>query len=588
MSKRLLFNGVLVLVIVAIGAGIFATVHSSSGSAATTQTYATAKRGVVLQSVTSTGNVEAPTNLSLSFQQAGEVTAITVKAGDHVAANQVLARVDDTEQKNSLWSAQASLASARASLAALQRGETAIERESDNQSVISTQASVTTAVQSLANAQANASANVTKYDQAISDAEQSLSSANNSLASAQSEESSAKSALTTLQQSWDPSRSATESIVATVTRYSLDQVSCANHSSDPSFHPSDGVTCSQITNLLTFAKNVQTAESAVTQAQSQQTSAQSALTAAQQSKTAGEMQDAQAIQTAQSQVTTAQNQYNSTLVSNAVKQQAPKPEEVAQAQASIVSAQGQVATAQKNEEDTVLRAPVAGTVAAVNGIVGQQSSASSSSSSNRTSSSASSSSSSSSSSASSGSGFIQLTDVAVLDVKVGMTETDAPKVKIGQAATITLDALPDDTFTGRVISLDENSTVVSNVVTYYAKVAFGKEADSVKPGMTASVSIVLDTVDNAITLPTSAVSTTGTSERVTVKTKDGTETTRTISIGLRGDSAVEITDGLSIGEQIVLTSSASTSGGGGAFPGGPGGGGLGGGLGGGRAPGGTP
>jgi multidrug efflux pump subunit AcrA (membrane-fusion protein) len=389
MRKRLFFNGLLVLVIAAIGAGIFATVHSSSSSGATTQTFATAKRGVVLQSVTSTGNVEAPTDLSLSFQQSGQVTVVAVATGDRVSAGQMLARVDDTQQQNALDSAQASLASAQASYAALQRGETAIERESDNQSAISAAAQVTTAVQSLANAQANASANVTKYDQAISDAEQSLSSAQSDLATARAALSHADDALTSLQRSWDPSRSSTESTIATVTRYSLDQVSCANHTGDASFHPSDGITCSQIANLIAFAKNVQTAESTVTQSESQATSAQSALTSAQQSKTAGEMQDAQSIQTAQSQVTSTQNQYNSTLVSNAVKQQAPKPEELAQARASIVSAQDQVATAQKNEDDTVLRAPVAGVVAAVNGVVGQQSSASASSASSSASSSSS-------------------------------------------------------------------------------------------------------------------------------------------------------------------------------------------------------
>ena len=69
----------------------------------------------------------------------------------------------------------------------------------------------------------------------------------------------------------------------------------------------------------------------------------------------------------------------------------------------------------------------------------------------------------------------------LLDVKVGFTETDAPNVHVGQAATITLDALPNQTFTGHVIELDTNSTLVSNVVTYYAKVAFdyaarGREA----------------------------------------------------------------------------------------------------------------
>ena len=104
-----------------------------------------------------------------------------------------------------------------------------------------------------------------------------------------------------------------------------------------------------------------------------------------------------------------------------------------------------------------------------------------------------------------------------LDVKVGFTESDAPKVHVGQAATITLSALPNETFTGHVISLDTNSTLVSNVVTYYAKVALDGDTKSVKPGMTASVSVVLDKRDNVITLPTSAVSTTGTSQTVIVK-----------------------------------------------------------------------
>jgi macrolide-specific efflux system membrane fusion protein len=171
----------------------------------------------------------------------------------------------------------------------------------------------------------------------------------------------------------------------------------------------------------------------------------------------------------------------------------------------------------------------------------------------------------------------------LLDVKVGFTETDAPKVHAGQVATITLDAVPNKTFVGHVLELDTNSTLVSNVVTYYAKVGFNTAPAGVKPGMTASVNVVLDKRDDAITLPTSAVSTTGTTQTLTVKAKNGTESSRSVTIGLRGDSAVEITSGISAGEQVVITSSASTSGSG-AFPSARlGGGGLGGGLGGGGA-----
>ena len=101
--------------------------------------------------------------------------------------------------------------------------------------------------------------------------------------------------------------------------------------------------------------------------------------------------------------------------------------------------------------------------------------------------------------------------------------------------------------------------------------------------MTASVSVVLDKRDDVVTLPTSAVSTTGTSQTVIVKAETARRRHRTITIGLRGDSAVEITDGLDVGDQVVITTAASTGTSSG-FPGGggpPGGGGLGGGLGGG-------
>jgi macrolide-specific efflux system membrane fusion protein len=190
--------------------------------------------------------------------------------------------------------------------------------------------------------------------------------------------------------------------------------------------------------------------------------------------------------------------------------------------------------------------------------------------------SSSSSSASSTSSTSTTSGFVVLTDVDLLDVKVGFTETDAAKVEVGQDATITIDAIGGDTLEGTVVSLDRNQTVVNNVVTYYAKIVFDAEPRSAKPGMTASVSVVLDKREDVVTLPTAAVSTQGTTATVTVRSEDGTESQRTIEIGLRGDNAVEITVGLAAGETVVTR---TTTGGGAASFAPPGGGAIGGGIG---------
>src|SRR6202521_5236122 len=109
MRKRLLLNGFLVLVVIGAAVGTYFTVRSTSSSASTTQRLATATRANVLSSVTSTGNVEAPTDLPLSFQQSGQVSAILVSTAQHVGAGQALARVDDTAQRMAVSSAEAAL-----------------------------------------------------------------------------------------------------------------------------------------------------------------------------------------------------------------------------------------------------------------------------------------------------------------------------------------------------------------------------------------------------------------------------------------------------------------------------------------------
>ena len=102
MRKHLLINGSLVVVAAAIGVGAYANIGSGATTTASRETIVTAKRAVVLSSVSSTGNVEATTDLGVSFQQTGKVTAIYVKVGDHVTAGQQLAQIDDTQQAAAL------------------------------------------------------------------------------------------------------------------------------------------------------------------------------------------------------------------------------------------------------------------------------------------------------------------------------------------------------------------------------------------------------------------------------------------------------------------------------------------------------
>ena len=610
MRRSLLLNGGLGLAVVSLAVGGYLATGDSSASTSSTETVSTAERSIVLSTVSATGNVEAPSELGVSFQQSGRITSVAVEAGDRVKAGDELARIESRTLERVVETADAQLETAEAQLAATRRGLTGAERDQNRIGLAQAEASVANAERSLRRTKATAAQNEEKYALQVEQAEAQLVAAKETaeqnatksllqvqqaqaqLDAARQSESRAntdlqeqRSLLERLQTSYDPSRSTTEVIARTITRYKYDQADCNAHSSTTGYVPADGVTCSQVSNLLSAAQSVSSAESSLTQAQSstagaqrsvdsavqsltsgqisdkqQVASAGRSLASAEQSEDAGLLSDEQQVESAQTSLDTARLSLEAAKAGNRVKEASATTEQLAQAKASVLQAEIQVETAKEDLEDTILRAPIAGTVASISGQVGEFPTSGTSS--------------TTSTSSASTSGFVVLTDLDVLDVKVGFTETDAAKVEVGQQATISIDALGGDEMEGTVLAVDLTQTVVNNVVTYYAKVGFEDAPDDVRPGMTASVSVVLDKREDVITLPTSAVPAQGTSTTVTVRKEDGTEEARRVDIGLRGDSAVELTSGLDAGEQVVSRTAAAGGGGGNPFGGGggPGGG----------------
>jgi multidrug efflux pump subunit AcrA (membrane-fusion protein) len=282
------------------------------------------------------------------------------------------------------------------------------------------------------------------------------------------------------------------------------------------------------------------------------------------------LRDQQSIDTAQGQVSSAQASLRSQQASAAVNSQGATSGSVASAKAQVTSAQVQVDEAQTTVDETVLRAPVAGTVSTLSGVVGQSSSGSGAASS--------SSSTSASTSSSTSSGFLTLSSLSDLQVTTKVAEADASHVRIGQSATITFSA-SSNTAQGTVTAIDVSSTVTNNVVEYGVTVTLTDPPKVLKLGQTASVSITTATVENALSVPTSAVTRVGNSATVTVR-KDGVDTPTPVTLGVEGDSSTEIKSGVSEGTTVVLSSGSGLPSGftfpSGGFPGG----GLGGGLGG--------
>ncbi|MGV9364604.1 efflux RND transporter periplasmic adaptor subunit [Amycolatopsis sp. NPDC003731] len=282
-------------------------------------------------------------------------------------------------------------------------------------------------------------------------------------------------------------------------------------------------------------------------------------------------------ETAEATPTTGQNSQNA---------QTNAANNVTSAQAKLDQAELDVQTAQQALDNTVLYAPGAGTVTAINGTVGQQSSSGSSATAQSSSSSgsgqggqgSSNSSSAASSSSGSSSGFITITNLTGLVVDTSVAEIDVSKVKAGQKATVTLNALPDKPIQATVSSINLTPTTSGSVVSYGAQLALAGPPDGLRPGQSASVVITVAEADDALSVPAAAVQTVGSTNLVTVQ-ENGQNVTRQVQVGLRGESTVQITSGLTEGENVVLTATASTgttggtgrtggTGGTGGFPGG--------------------
>ncbi|WP_031156328.1 efflux RND transporter periplasmic adaptor subunit [Streptomyces xanthophaeus] len=244
----------------------------------------------------------------------------------------------------------------------------------------------------------------------------------------------------------------------------------------------------------------------------------------------------------------------------------------AQGNASYVQAQNAVSAAQRALDGTVLYAPFDGTVTAVNGSVGESATASSAS---------------SGSADSSSSGFIELADPGTVQVTGKFTEADATHLKVGQAATVTFAALTGVTAQGDVAAIDSAPTTENNVVTFAVTITLKEKPAQVRIGQTASATVTVSEVKDALYVPSAAVTSAGGQSIVTVL-ENGKPVAKTVTVGIAGSSGTEIKSGLKEGEQVQITVATGTGGTGSQMPGGGGfgGGGMGGGAGGGRAPGG--
>ena len=201
--------------------------------------------------------------------------------------------------------------------------------------------------------------------------------------------------------------------------------------------------------------------------------------------------------------------------------------------ADVVQSQMRVKATRVEQGRTVLYAPFAGTVAKIVGEVGEYSTPSPP-------------------------GIamppaIDLIDESCLYVKAPMDEVDAPKISAGQLVRISLDALPKQSFPGRIKRVAPYVSAVekqSRTVDVEADFDHPEAAGRLLVGYSADVEVILAVRDKVVRVPTSALREGG---RVLLPDADSRLVERKIKTGLSNWEYTEVVEGLVPGDRVVTS-----------------------------------
>jgi HlyD family secretion protein len=171
-----------------------------------------------------------------------------------------------------------------------------------------------------------------------------------------------------------------------------------------------------------------------------------------------------------------------------------------------------------------------------------------------------------------GTKLLTIADMSVVEAVMEVDETDVPNVKVGQRATVTIDAYPNKTYDGVVTEVGSSPMTATagaggEAVNFEVKIQLTNPPAGVRPGFSASADIITGTRTKALAIPLQALvvrekpadknakkddkPAKAQEEEGVYVHKDGKVSFVGVTTGLTGDTDIEITKGLTEGDQIV-------------------------------------
>jgi multidrug efflux pump subunit AcrA (membrane-fusion protein) len=205
----------------------------------------------------------------------------------------------------------------------------------------------------------------------------------------------------------------------------------------------------------------------------------------------------------------------------------PDPDEIAMAELQLANAEAALAVSQSDLEESVIVAPMDGTVLAVTAEVGDDVSKS----------------------------FVTLADLSQLYLEIFLDETDTDKIDVDYEVEVYFDALPDRVFTGRIVQVDPSLYTSGQISTVKGLVKLDETAmatsDRLLLGMNAAVDVIGGRSEGVALVPVEALRELSPGEYAVFVMEDSELKLRSVEVGLMDFTFAEIKSGLEIGEVVT-------------------------------------
>jgi HlyD family secretion protein len=523
-------------------------------------------RGPVQSTVSASGTLVAISEQSLGFPRGGQLKEVLVNVGDQVVPGQELARIDDFALRQTLEQEQANLAEAQAELDRAQgdnrvhaTGRT-LEQAREILEAVKKQVKETNDLNEAATRRARESLEFEKkvlrrawdrlheVEERCGDSEESPTERRADSAANGAQDDDSPPAESRAPRTTSPPEEEDDTEDAS---FLVDGIS---------YRPAQAACPEELASARTAVENAKRAV----------LSAEAELDRAKHQEDLDRAAGKVAIEREEQTVISAEND------SGAARNDRPADIEVRKAR--LRNAQAAVRVAQQDVDNTVLYAPTAGTVAEINGRVGEFVGDASGTtpvapgSTARIPDSADLTSEGGLSGGGGGGGgpFMVLSDLDTFQLVVPFEESDAARIAPNQEVEVTVDAVPDLRAPATVLSIAPKGTPSSGIVEYNATIVLREGDARLRDGQTALADVIVESVDNVLRVPSAAVRREGERTLVDVRGADGEPVPTPFEAGAVGDEYTQVLSGLREGQELLLPPAPAASGSSGGGPGGGG------------------